>query len=251
VTIERVQETACVDDGWIGCGLADFYAVVTILDEEFDNEDTPETDRFEDTDNIYPNWEFSKTVDASLGSVPVRIEIWDEDGGLRFGDDHVDITEPGGSNLDVSVGLGSPCSVSGGVEGDCDASLFTTGGGDDAASVWFHISVERPPTATDLRVICMHNPIWPSPAETVTFRADARDAAGTFLAADTVELWVQDRGAPARTCSTAANCTLTGGPYPTGGVEYGCMVRHRGREVFSGWRQLQSGMPTQSPVPIL
>ena len=104
--IERINETECVDDGLFRCGSgADFYAVITMLDETFDNEDTPESERWSDTDDIRPNWEFSKRVSSELPTIPVTIEIRDEDGGFRGGDDHVDIKPGRGRGVRLSVAV--------------------------------------------------------------------------------------------------------------------------------------------------
>src|SRR4051794_23195144 len=71
LTVERVRALDCVDETLgIACGSgADFYAVVQIDDQEFDNK--PANDLFEDQDDITPNWEFSKPINVARGSIPL------------------------------------------------------------------------------------------------------------------------------------------------------------------------------------
>ena len=48
---------------------ADFYAVVNVDGFEFDNKNSPEQDANEDDDDISPNWEFSRAIDADMNLV--------------------------------------------------------------------------------------------------------------------------------------------------------------------------------------
>ena len=73
-------------------GAEDFYAVVTIAGDESDNEDTAEQQAFEDMEDISPGYKFPARVDSGLGTIPITIEIRDEDGFLRWDDDHADVT---------------------------------------------------------------------------------------------------------------------------------------------------------------
>ena len=64
---------------------ADFYSRVNIDGEEFPLQGPIDNDNV-----IDPNWTFVKEIDyAAKKSVPVRISIWDNDGGLNFNDDHI------------------------------------------------------------------------------------------------------------------------------------------------------------------
>ena len=88
VVLELISEER---DDLEGGGAPDFYACVTIGGVETCNEDTPSQDAHEDRRRIEPNWEFSRQVDSTGGIVGIGLELRDEDGGLRAGDDHVDI----------------------------------------------------------------------------------------------------------------------------------------------------------------
>jgi hypothetical protein len=131
VTIQRVEQLECVDETLWWCGSeGDFYARVTIDGASF------ESSPIDDDADISPNWTFRSTV--STGTIPIRIEIWDSDGFLRFGDDHVDITSGSGRNLELSLNL-SACTVSGGVSGSCGVTLISSGTSDDRARVRFRV----------------------------------------------------------------------------------------------------------------
>ncbi len=133
VTIQRVEELECVDETLWWCGSAgDFYSKVVIDGVSFSS------GSIDDSADISPNWTFRRAVSSS--NINVRIEIWDSDGGLRFGDDHVDITSGSGRNLDLSVNLGG-CTISGGASGACGATLTSSGTSDDRARIRFRIDV--------------------------------------------------------------------------------------------------------------
>jgi len=133
VTIERVEQLECVDETLWWCGSdGDFYAKVVIDGASF------ESSPIDDDADISPNWTFRRTV--SSRSISIRLEIWDSDGGLRFGDDHVDITSGGGRSLDLTLNLDG-CTISGGVSGSCGAPLLSSGTSDDRARVRFRIDV--------------------------------------------------------------------------------------------------------------
>lgn len=133
VTIERVEELECVDETLWWCGSdGDFYAKVEIDGASF------QSSEISDDADISPNWTFRREVTA--GSVSIRIEIWDSDGGLRFGDDHVDITSGGGRNLNLTLNVGA-CSITGDLSGSCATTLQSSGTSDDRARVSFRIDV--------------------------------------------------------------------------------------------------------------
>lgn len=134
VTIERVEELECVDETLWWCGSSgDYYTRIVIDGEEF------VSDPIDDDADISPGWNFRRMVMDPSASV--RIEIWDSDGFLRFGDDHVDITGGEGRNLGLTVNLSGGCSVSGGVSGNCGTTLTTAGTSDDRARVRFRVDV--------------------------------------------------------------------------------------------------------------
>ncbi|HEU5422300.1 MAG TPA: hypothetical protein VFU72_02070, partial [Nitrolancea sp.] len=133
VTIKEVRGISCFE-GTVpvigGCaGLPDFYAAVImpIGPEKF----SPIID---DTNQIFPNWTFEATLDYIPGvSHPFHIEIWEDDGGLRLGDDQADINgNPGDkADLDLTLTLGSvPCQISGDATGTCGIDITTQGNGD-------------------------------------------------------------------------------------------------------------------------
>lgn len=133
VTIERVEQLECVDETLWWCGSdGDFYAKVIIDGGNF------ESSPVDDDADISPGWTFRRTV--SSRNVNVRIEIWDSDGVLRFGDDHVDITSGGGRSLDLTLNLDG-CTISGSVSGNCGATISSSGTSDDRARIRFRIDV--------------------------------------------------------------------------------------------------------------
>ena len=150
----------------------DFYACVSIGGLETCNEDTPSSDAFEDMEDISPNWEFSRQVDAAPGSTDVIIEIRDEDGFLRLGDDHVDVTSNAGRNLGITVTFVA-CAVSGELSGACDTTLITSGASDEKAELRIRVEVGATPSAANLNLRCTHSPLWPQAGQTVTVTGTA------------------------------------------------------------------------------
>jgi len=133
VTIQRLEQLECVDETLWWCGSAgDFYAKVVIDGASF------ESSPIDDAADISPDWTFRRTV--TTGTINIHIEIWDSDGWLRFGDDHVDITSGDGRNLNLTLNL-SGCTISGGVSGSCGATLTSSGTSDDRARIRFRIDV--------------------------------------------------------------------------------------------------------------
>jgi len=248
IIIERIRALSNFDPAspWG----ADFYASVTIDGEELNNRDQ----HVEDQDDIFPDWEFSKQVDLAMGRISVTIEIRDYDGGLRGEDDHADINPNPGRNLNLTLNL-NPCSIEGDLSGRCGTRLTSSGTEDDSAEIWFRIEEEGLPSAPGLRVRCLHDPLWPQANDTITFTANALDGALNPRLADTIELWVNERSGPTQTCSTAADCHVSRGPFESGDtVFYGCLVRHDNDEAWSGWRRVYIGSPTPSEgraVPVI
>mgnify|MGYP001057616397 CR=1 FL=1 len=132
VTIEEVRAVDCFEGtAFDAClGKADFYSYVTLGSEAGVQGPTADDDN-----DPKPNWQFQTTVDYnSVSSLPISIEIRDEDGGLRLGDDLADVNGTPGidkSVLDLTLHLGQvPCTVTGDANGTCGIDITTQGNGD-------------------------------------------------------------------------------------------------------------------------
>jgi hypothetical protein len=167
VTLQRIRALASSEEGL--CGTLDWYAKVWINGQEFNNEDSPSQDELEGNADISPDWEFSKEVDVAtldqsdgVAKVPVKIEVWDEDGFLCLGDDQYDASPTASKAIEFSVGV-APCRVfMGGDDGSgCEGSIISSGTESDRAEVTFGVNVEEPASAPGLRIQCTHDPIWP------------------------------------------------------------------------------------------
>ena len=115
---------------------ADFYARVTIAGRQSQNRGARE----ENKDDIDTNWPFGNSVPTS-GSVPVKIEIRDEDGAdwdvatTAGGDDDSDIDANDGRedlDLDLNVDIAKclrrqPGAISGDLGGACGERLSEAG----------------------------------------------------------------------------------------------------------------------------
>ncbi len=82
-------------------GDADFYTKVSIDGENF------VTDDFAGKRVITPNWTFRKQVLRSRGTIPIRIEIWDEDSNGRGDDDQIDVNPATGRGMTLQYDLRS------------------------------------------------------------------------------------------------------------------------------------------------
>ena len=161
VVIDRVEEDEKHDATCPAPGCEpDFYARVTVAGLESRNRGEQE----ENKEDIDPGWAFGSAVPLG-GSVPVRVEIWDQDGAydddgpfLIFDDEQSDIDGDGGSgdlSLDLNVDLGKclrrePGAISGDLAGTCGGTFSSAGDHDDedASLVRFRILVSKsPPTA--------------------------------------------------------------------------------------------------------
>lgn len=219
VVIDRVQETQAHDlevcIPVVGCASdpPDFWARVRI-----DGRSAQNRGNFaDDADDISRGWPYGRDV-GTTGSIPVRIEIWDYDGGEGSGatfsgiDEQSDISPGGGLGVDLTVDLakclsGADGAITGGVTGKCGVPLTSQGNnGDEASRVTFTIRMTKP-------------------TPTVTTQASP----GTLL------------GAPVRDVAT-----VSGGAGPTGDVTFrlysdsGCTA-----EVFSSTNAL-SGLTATS-----
>jgi hypothetical protein len=136
---------------------ADFFGKVTINGKLGQNRGEEAVDTEE---VVNPKWAYGATVPLA-GSVPVHIEILDEDGesplvpSANFGDDLIDIDPDNSDNdstLDIQVDMdkcikGLPGAVTGDVSGTCGQTFETEGGHDpflgdsERAKVRFRIFV--------------------------------------------------------------------------------------------------------------
>lgn len=169
VVIDRVA----VDRGNDDFTAADFYAKVSVAGLDSQNRG----DYDDDNDNVDPGWMFGNTVGTG-GSVPVRIEIWDNDGRgedapwnpLNGDDNQYDIDAHGGYgdaalefNVDIAKCLrGEAGAISGDLAGVTNGSqssrcsrnpLSLSEGGDTeddpSARVSFHVFVSNSPPIAD------------------------------------------------------------------------------------------------------
>ncbi|MEQ1559267.1 MAG: hypothetical protein ABL933_10090 [Methyloglobulus sp.] len=228
VTIERVRALKDFDGPF---DEATFFAIVQIDGQEFENEDEAI-----DQDDIHPNWEFSKPVDASKGSIPVRIFIMDDDGLLKFENEEADLSPGPGLSLVLNVNL-APCRVTGDASGNCGTTIVSAGD----AEISFKIDITEPPSAPGLRVSCLHSPIWPQEKGKFTIKANSVDGAGNPKLADAIEIWVNDKSAPVKSAGgTSLNYSMTipgfQDPRFQSEIAYGCRVIDDGVPVFTGWR---------------
>jgi uncharacterized repeat protein (TIGR01451 family) len=101
VTVMRVIEVSCDDGGFTICP-DDYYANVNIANQGFEETDNGQ---FEDEPDVQPFWRFTRTVDLSVGSIPIEIQIWDDDDASA--DDVLDISATGNTvdlTLDLATG---------------------------------------------------------------------------------------------------------------------------------------------------
>lgn len=102
----------------------------------------------DDVPDISPYWTFTRTVDSSLGSVPITIQMWDHDSGLAAPDDVIDLNQNDGvQDLSLSLNLGTgtwsgdvPLNV-GFAQGDGDHNEFGLTEGGEAGKILFDISL--------------------------------------------------------------------------------------------------------------
>lgn len=121
-------------------GDVDMYARITVNNQEY-------TEAMQlDRESIRPAWTTMRFVDADLPVVIVHYELWDEDGALRGGDDHLDIHPDGRfKDLDFLFNMNTRQLGGQGIEGvfDSPARLFVTQGKDsDRAQVQFFVTVK-------------------------------------------------------------------------------------------------------------
>lgn len=255
ITIKQVDAL----DSFEEPGDADFYAVVKIDGTER----TSDQCQYVDDDNIMPNWEFKKEgIDINKGTVPVSIEIWDDDDpcdelfSFRGDDTHGDITPTAGRVLNFDVKL-APCAVSGGVTAACMTDIQTAGtADDDNASVVFQVAVGEPPSAPGQNIRCMHSPLWPQPGQQVTVRAEYLDGnlQPNNKIADKIQVFTGNNlAAPAGEISANEEYTFMSPAVGAPSFSYGCRVEDEGNAIWTGWRTVNVGAPPVAggAVPVM
>src|SRR6266508_2175351 len=145
VTVRLTIDSVTAVDGFEGGGAADFFPKVHL-----NGGPEEKRDAVIDDDDVNPapaDWQFNTdvSIDTAIApNIPITIEIFDEDGFLRFGDDKADITPITNRKtlaLNVNVGAG-PCAISGDVSGLCDDSITAVGDAvSDNAKIVFHVNV--------------------------------------------------------------------------------------------------------------
>jgi PKD repeat protein len=247
VTILRVKELGKLDHA----SDPEFYAVVTIDKTVKDN--LAGNEPFEGRDDIWPGWEFTKWINASKSYASVIIAIWDEDEVVGNEDEHGDVKPGPGKDLVLNVSW-TPCWVSGDVGGSCDLTFGGRGDGDDKDDVYvvFKIELVEPAYASNLRVKCMHRPVWPKPTDVVNITAESFYSNGTpNYDTDILEIWVNDKNTPAISYWGEV-VRHQAGPFNDPSFAYGCRVVHQGVPVFSGWRYVTVGDTASSAaIPVL
>jgi hypothetical protein len=259
VQIVNVANTIC-DDGLLGPG--DIFFKVTADGITKNNKGVNDIEAnlvdlgCHDWNDLTNPREFSWDVDLSKGTIPIRIEAWDNDEGeFAGGDDDVcPLLAPTKDYLDISLNL-STCKITGDAIGDCGQRITITG---DDSCIAFKIDVTDPAHAPGLNVRCLHDPIWPDPGQEVTITAEALDDDANLITkgkVDNIEIWIDDKTKPyATTVPSGVNTTSVKYTPPSGAeqITYGCRVLDEGQRVFTGWRVVQIGQPKKGrAVPIL
>lgn len=146
IVVESV--TALDDFGGAFNEAADFYGVVSVAGVEL-----PASAVVDDDDSITPGWEFRTTVDRSIGSVPLKIRIFDEDGGLRASDDEADLVPGGGDRgLDLTLDT-SACTFGGDATGACSVTATSSGDASDRATIGFRVELNERPVSADVSIL--------------------------------------------------------------------------------------------------
>jgi len=227
VLIENASWGGC-DDGPLG-GPPEIYWRVTIDGTTLDNRGTA----IESNISPFPVERlFSQAVDFASGTIALRIEQRDRDGGLTFDDDRCDVS-PDGDELDFTLDLAA-CTVSGETSGDCGAVL------EGDAALRFRVSVEEPTSVAGFQMTCIHSPIWPQPGDTVTITAASLDDSLTSRLADSIEIWFEDQDNPV-VATGGFTQTFTSGMLGETSLNYGCRILDEGLTIWSGWRTVAVG----------
>ena len=129
VTITDIYEVDCDEDPFCG---NDYYVKVFF---NGDQATSPQAD--DDLSEVHPYWQLTRTFDSDLGSIPIRIQLWDDDDSPND-DDLIDIDGPGDRSLDITVDLNT-----GTFTGEIPAPNvgYGSGIGDDSATILFTVSL--------------------------------------------------------------------------------------------------------------
>ena len=236
VTIDRVVNLDQAED-------TDFFPSVTI-----NGGDEFSAAPVEDSDDISPpNWVFTKEVDSNAGSIPITIDIWDEDDFFQGANDHEDIFLEDGRTLNLNLQL-APCVVTGAtINGICGSTHTSLGLEEDRAYIEFHVNAVLT-GASGLGVECLHSPIWPQTTDNININARVLDGnlQPNLVLADSIEIWMSgDINNPAKQAS-GSDLSHNIGPFSNGGTfTYGCVVKKGVTSVFSGWKTVQVGIPPE------
>lgn len=133
VKIWRVAQVDNLDKGdQLGTDRADFYALVQIGNGELRRSGN------HSDDDGHPGWEFYG--EATGRTVPIRIKINDDDGGLEEQDDYVDVC-PKSNKKDLNLVYDTRTGrISGDARGRRGQIIHVVGGGDnDKGKLWFSI----------------------------------------------------------------------------------------------------------------
>jgi hypothetical protein len=131
IVIDRLKAIDNLDGNFIQPDRADFYALVTINGIEYKT-------RVMSKDDGFPRWEIP--LPRAGERTTVRIQVWDDDGGIfEKSDDHVDISK-GTDKKDVIFYVMSNGSIYGDVNGRVGQSFYTFGDTDgDKGQIWFSV----------------------------------------------------------------------------------------------------------------
>ena len=262
VTIVRVAE--CCAGGPIDLDSeADFYGRTTIAGSSTD------FGEIEDKSIITPtDWKATQTVDHSNATTDVKIEIFDEDDGLNFRDNQIDLTDNDADRaVNFSIDLhpeDSRCYFSGDVSGPCGVEVTTQGNANDGdvGDMILMVEVNEPPQAPGRHVRCLHSPLWPQPGESVTITAEAfgdqpDGAALPPLISDQLDIFFSTDGGATRQKIGGSGRQTTLSASRTAGAagstfSYSCLAIDRLEPVDSGWHTVQVGDPPQGrAAPVL
>lgn len=142
VTVNEVRALDCMEEAPWGCdGDPDFYARISIGDNT-----APDTGTIAD-DHLKPGWSHTVDVTAMGPDVPIRIELFDDDGGRFSGgkDDKVDLTPGDGRALELSVNTRN-CAVFVAKSYSCWHPIPSQGSDNDRAEITFTVDVNLPRT---------------------------------------------------------------------------------------------------------
>ncbi|MCD2452390.1 M64 family metallopeptidase [Methylicorpusculum oleiharenae] len=268
VTIDKLSAQVSFDN----TSETDFYARVTIDGTTTNNYGTPGQLVLEGNDTIEPgllntgasDWSFSKLVDPTKGTIPIMIEIFDDDDGFNFGDDQADIFNGPGSNLNLTLDL-TTCTFTGGVSGSCGVSLSSSGNGDadGNATIEFTVEIVGFNESSGVHIFCIHEPIWPQPGQQVKITAIAIADNLKPRVVDEIAITQGTTSSVLEETNTAVS-VFTAGPFNGPDFNYSCTALNDenndgnpngpdpGEIAFSGYRTVTVGLPQNSrAVPLI